>query len=144
MHLGKQVSRAGCALLIGTLLGAGAPDLVPGVASAVAAPRARGKVAESDKKKIAIQRCVDYSQDLDDDGMQLHLRNRCGIDLQCTASWEVVCQGEDATATHKGASAFGLADQSSNGAYVSAARCGEEGWRIRKVRWSCVDSEDVP
>jgi hypothetical protein len=72
--------------------------------------------------------------------MNLRLSNRCGRDLQCSITWEVACQSEDEP--RKAGSVFDLPAASTDGAYATAASCGDDGWEIRKVRWSCSDPNE--
>ena len=137
MRLEKMVPWVGCVWFLGVTAGSWPdPSSLAVPAAAAETKRAPRKPA---KKKAAIYRCVDYSQDEAEEGMDLHLRNRCGMDLQCSMSWEVACQSEDAST--KAGSVFDLEDATANGAFASAASCGDDGWEIRKIRWSCSPHE---
>lgn len=109
--------------------------------SALAQERSKKKKKAKKKSKAAIHRCVDYSQDQEDEGMRIDLANGCGMDLTCSMSWEVICSSDTSDVVRKKATVFSLAEDTSNGSYASAAMCGDDGWRIRDVRWSCEDEE---
>jgi len=105
--------------------------------SAAAQPRK----AKPPKKEATVNvgECVRFDQDQDDAGIQFTLRSKCTGDLECSVSWALRCDGDE----HKRqeARAFVLSAGSNGGAYASADACGDRGWSIGQVRWSCRGAE---
>jgi len=109
-----------------------------GVATAEAQKRPDKRVA----KKRAIRRCVSYKQEQYDDGLSILLKNRCDFDLSCSLSWRVRCD-EDESGTKRSKAELLTIDQgNSDSAYASASVCGDDGWRVTDVRWSCEDAAE--
>jgi hypothetical protein len=85
-------------------------------------------------KKVSVNECVDYSQDDTDDGLSIRLASSCQVDLRCEVRWSLTCEGDK---PKKDVSAFALIADTSHKVNVSAASCGELGWQIDRVAWSC-------
>jgi hypothetical protein len=93
--------------------------------------------AQSKKKVEArrdVSRCVKYVQRQKDDGLDLNLDSSCDMDLACSVSWVLSCEG---SADRNEASAFELLAGTAYGVSASAGVCGDSGWSIKRVRWSC-------
>lgn len=101
-----------------------------------------GAEREHAKKKRAIRRCVGYEQEMEEDGLRISLRNECSFDLSCTLSWRVRCDADEPDMQRRKAEVFTLDEGVSDGAFASAAICGDDGWRVSEVRWSCEDAAD--
>ncbi len=102
----------------------------------VGAPRAAN--AQSKKKNPStrqVSRCVHYSQKTTDTGLDVRLDSGCEMDLQCSVSWVLRCEG--AAAPKHQAQAFPLLAGSVGAVSASSADCGDAGWAIQNVRWSC-------
>jgi hypothetical protein len=90
---------------------------------------------------VNVGECVRYRQDQDDGGIGFTLRSSCSADLDCSISWNLRCDGDPAGGKRQGAQTFFLAAGSTGAAYASADACGDKGWSISQVRWSCRGSE---
>ncbi len=109
-----------------------------------ATPAHAQKRADSDsaKKKRAIRRCVDYRQEQRDDGLRIRLRNDCGFELSCTVSWRVRCDEDEPETQRRKAETLLIDEGVTDGVYASAAACGDDGWRVSSVRWTCRDAAE--
>ena len=102
----------------------------------------KGSDKASAKKQRAIRRCVQYRQEQYDDGLKIRLKNQCELDIECTISWSVRCD-QDGPETQRSKAEVLMIDRGmTDGAYASAAACGDDGWRISRVRWSCRDAAE--
>lgn len=110
-----------CVVALGTML----------VASAVSAQNKSRKVR-------AISSCVKYDRTQADDGLNLNLDNTCDIDVECTMSWTLRC---DAGGKHPASDTLDITSGQMSTAFASADACGDDGWRISGVKWSCKGSE---
>lgn len=102
----------------------------------VGAPRAA--IAQSKQKNPSarqVSKCVKYSQKTTDDGVDIRLDSSCEMDLDCSVSWVLRCEGGKAP-KHQ-AEAFPLLAGTAGAVSASSADCGDAGWAIQKVRWSC-------
>lgn len=102
------------------------------------------KKPKKPKKKPSVTRCMDYSQDLGDDGMNVTLKNSCEFDVDCHLSWKVYCVKDDESpgSRHNGSSSVSIPESDTGSVFASAAVCGEQGWRIGNVRWTCHGADD--
>jgi hypothetical protein len=102
---------------------------------AVAGPKKGGKKAS----KVSVASCTTFDQiDHEDAGLDLVVANRCEIKLACSVSWTLTCQpaaGRSRKSQH--GQAFSLATDTSETTSVSAETCGNDGWAIDDVSWSC-------
>ena len=118
--------RAACALAISIL--------VPPVAGAFA-----------DRPKRTLASCTSFEQS-DGEGatVAFTIRNACTVPVDCSLSWRLVCAPDSRKrrAVHPGQVKLALPAGSSQGSEASAARCGDDGWLIDSVLWSCVPSRD--
>lgn len=109
-------------------------------AVAVAAP---GSAAAGKKKvrskKTPVSVCAHFDQlDREDDGVDLVVANRCEVKLSCSVSWTLVCAPDTAAAARsQHASAFALEVGRDQSTLASPAVCGNDGWVIDDVTWSC-------
>lgn len=94
------------------------------------------------KKKTPVSRCVSFSQDQTrDNAISMTLKNRCDVDLSCSVSWTLRCDGDDGK--RKEREVFTLLDDSSYTTDATADVCGEDGWAISDVSWACQDLLDA-
>lgn len=91
------------------------------------------------KKTRAISSCVNYDRTQADDGLTLSLDNTCNLDVECTLSWTLSC---DAGGKHPGSETLGIGAGTESTAFASADECGDDGWRISGVKWSCQGADD--
>lgn len=91
------------------------------------------------KKKTPVSVCAHFDQvDKDDDGVDLVVANRCDIKLSCSVSWTLTCAPASARASRtQHASAFELEVGSDQRTLASPAACGNDGWVLDDVSWSC-------
>lgn len=104
----------------------------------------RAEAQDSGKKtrtaKARLSRCVKYSQEIGEADMTLVLKNRCKQALECTMTWALQCHKEDdATETTERGETFDIARGQDHTVIASASLCGDDGWSIQDVRWSCRD-----
>lgn len=90
-------------------------------------------VGADDKTNAA--RCVKYDQKTRDSSIDVSLTSSCKVDLECSVSWTLTCGGSKDK--HKAGKVFPLIAGDTAVATASAAQCGEEGWSIRAIKWSC-------
>lgn len=107
------------------------------VSPAVAGPKkAKGKKA----KVASVAACTSFDQlDRDgEDGVDLVVSSTCDVKLSCSVSWELTCKpavGKSRKSNH--GEAFSLATSASETTTASAGVCGNDGWVIDDVTWSC-------
>lgn len=91
------------------------------------------------KKKTPVSVCAHFDQvDKEDDGVDLVVANRCDIKLACSVSWTLTCAPETAKVSRsQHAAAFELEVGSDQSTVASPAVCGNDGWVLDDVTWSC-------
>lgn len=91
------------------------------------------------KKKTPVSVCAHFDQvDKEDDGVDLVVANRCDIKLACSVSWTLTCAPETAKVSRsQHAAAFDLEVGSDQRTLASPAACGNDGWVLDDVTWSC-------
>ncbi len=91
------------------------------------------------KKKTPVSVCAHFDQiDRDADGVDLVVANRCEIKLSCAVSWTLTCAPDTAKANRiQRGSAFELDTGGSQTTLAAPAECGNDGWVIDDVSWSC-------
>ena len=95
------------------------------------------------RAKTSVMRCVKYSQTQEDTAMALALESSCKLDLECTMTWSLRCHSENGkTESRKESSSFTLDAGQSQTVVASADLCGEDGWSIGNVRWTCRDAAE--
>jgi hypothetical protein len=101
-------------------------------------------VADRDGKK-SIATCATFGQqDKGDDKVEFTIHNSCTVPVDCSISWRVVCAPESKKrrATHLGAAKLALTNNTVQTAEASAAVCGDDGWSIDNIAWSCQPNKD--
>ena len=96
-----------------------------------------------DKKSIAS--CASFGQeDKGEDKVQFSIHNTCTVPVDCSISWRLVCAPESKKrrAVHLGAVKLALANGTSQTAEASAAICGDAGWSLDNIAWSCQPTKD--
>ena len=102
-------------------------------------------VAVADRGKKSIALCTSFGQeDKDDDKVQFTINNTCTIPVDCSITWRVVCAPESKKrrAVHAGAAKLALTTSSTQTAEASAAICGDAGWSIDSISWSCEPNKE--
>lgn len=109
------------------------------VLAVVAQPALADKRKKKVKARTSIAACTSFEQvDRVDDSVDLVIANSCEIPVACSVSWTVTCAPDSKrTHRHQHGQAFDLASTASQTANASAATCGNDGWVIDDVTWSC-------
>ncbi len=98
-------------------------------------------VADSGRKKDkSVDSCTSFDQRdrADEDGTDFVVTNSCDIKLACGVKWTLTCAPDtrkEKTTRH--GAAFELEDGQSEETEASTAACGNAGWEISKISWSC-------
>lgn len=96
--------------------------------------KARGK-----KSTTSVASCTSFDQrDREDEGVDLVVSSRCEVKLACSVSWSLTCrpaEGKSRRSDH--GTAFTLVTDATEVTNVSPAACGNDGWEIDDVVWSC-------
>jgi hypothetical protein len=111
---------------------------------------ARGpKSAKPPTKKLeSVMACMKYRQQrlVEDGGLRMELRNCCHGPVKCAISWEVRC-GKGGKPDAKSADLEIPAGSTESAYGYGAAACGNEGWQISAVRWTCetaATGDEIP
>lgn len=102
-------------------------------------------VALADRGTKSIGECTSFGQeDKGDDKVQFTIHNSCTVPVDCAITWRVVCAPESKKrrAAHAGAAKFALTNNSAQSAEASASVCGDAGWSIDSISWSCQPNKD--
>ena len=96
-------------------------------------------------KPQSVAACTGFDQaNKGDDKLEFTIKNSCTIPVDCSISWRVVCSpsSKKRRSVHPSTVKLALADNSSQSAEASAAICGEDGFAIDAIQWSCKPNED--
>lgn len=102
-------------------------------------------VALADRGGKSVSSCTTFAQeDKGDDKVQFTIGNTCTVPLDCSISWRVVCAPESKKrrASHAGAAKLALTNGTNQSAEASATVCGDDGWSIDSISWSCQPNKD--
>lgn len=103
-------------------------------------------LADNKKKKKAkakpresVAACTTFDQlDREDDSVDLVIGSSCEVPVACSVSWSLVCApGTKHARKSHGGEAFTLEATQSQSTNASAGTCGNDGWVIDDVVWSC-------
>ena len=89
--------------------------------------------------------CTSFDQeDKGDDGVKFTVKNSCTVPIDCQMSWRVVCAPESKKRRSVHPSSFKITLESgvSNSKEASATQCGDAGWTIDSIKWSCQPNTD--
>ena len=101
--------------------------------------------ALADHAKRSLSTCTSFDQaEKGEDKVAFTIHNTCAIPIDCSVSWRVVCAPESKKrrAAHPETAKFAITDGGSESAEASAALCGNDGWTIDSVHWSCEPNKD--
>jgi hypothetical protein len=101
--------------------------------------------ALADRTNRSLSTCTSFDQaEKGEDKVAFTIHNTCSIPIDCLVSWRVVCAPESKTrrASHPNVAKFTLTDGQSQSAEASASVCGDDGWAIDSVHWSCEPNKD--
>ncbi|MEZ4401847.1 MAG: hypothetical protein R3B06_17595 [Kofleriaceae bacterium] len=103
----------------------------------VFADRKRGKRPAKARDSIAM--CTSFDQvDRDDEAIDLVVANDCEVALACAVSWKLTCVPQrGARQAHQHGVTFDLAPAQQQRSLASPEACGNDGWEIDDVVWSC-------
>jgi len=108
----------------------------PRSANRPANPPAKAPARAPAKKLESVNACMKYRQQklVEDGGLRMELRNCCHGPVKCAIAWQVRCAGgkPDARSTDLEIAAGGT-----ESAFGYGTECGNQGWQIMGVRWSC-------
>jgi|GEM_PF-1830857 len=91
------------------------------------------------KARESVAACTTFDQlDRDDDSVDLVIGSTCEVAVSCSVSWSLICApgSKKAHKTQHG-QAFSLTATQSQSTNASAGTCGNDGWTIDDVVWSC-------
>ena len=113
--------------------------LICGLALSVFVP-----AALADRTK-SIADCTYFDQkDKDDDRVEFTVKNLCTVPVDCSMSWRVVCapDSKKRRAVHPSSAKFSLESGAVSSKEASADLCGDDGWSIDSIKWSCQPNND--
>lgn len=111
-------------------------------ALAIAASPAMAETKKKPKKKAKktpVSVCASFDQrDREDEGVDLVVGNGCDVKLSCNVSWSLTCTPRSGHASRTTDRAdFALDTGGTQSTLASPGRCGNDGWVIDDVSWSC-------
>jgi hypothetical protein len=113
----------------------------------VASPAlADSKKKKKGKKKTPVSACASFDQrERDDEGVDLVVGNQCDVKLSCAVSWTLTCAPDTRHVSRTPErTTFALDTGGSQSTLASPATCGNAGWMIDDVTWTCQpDPEPV-
>lgn len=101
--------------------------------------------ALADRPRRSLAACASFDQaDKGDDRVAFTIHNTCTIPIDCAVSWRLVCapDARKRRAVHPRSVKLAIADGTSQSTEASASICGDDGWRIDSVQWSCLPNKD--
>ena len=114
------------------------PPILAALIGCAVAIGATTSVAKPPKTKKV--RCVKYTQKkgVDEQSVDVGLRNRCRFAVSCTVEWTVSCEDDDDKTPVRRQSRFVEHDRGdSEIVSASAAICGDGSWAVDDIRWNC-------
>lgn len=100
-------------------------------------------LADHDRKSVA--ECTSFDQEeKGDSAIAMTLHNSCSVPVDCTISWRVVCAPESKKrrAAHPSTTKVSLATGATSSAEATANVCGDDGWSIDSIEWSCQPNKE--
>jgi hypothetical protein len=101
-------------------------------------------IASAERRKGSVAACTSFSQaDRDDDLVEFTIASTCTVPLACKLSWKLTCAPESRKRRRAlpASASFRIEASSSEVRTASAAACGDDGWVIDHVQWSCAPSD---
>lgn len=91
------------------------------------------------KARDSVAACTSFDQlDREDDSVDLVIGSTCSMPVSCSVSWTLVCApSTKKTRKTQHGEAFSLATDQTQSTNASAGTCGNDGWVIDDVVWSC-------
>jgi hypothetical protein len=104
------------------------------------------QLATADKKKRSVDDCTSFDQkDRDDEeGVDFSIQNSCSMPVACSLQWTVTCAPESKKRKSRKRDSHSFQLDASNGITLTAstARCGDDGWQVDDISWSCAPARD--
>jgi hypothetical protein len=111
---------------------------------AVACLLAIATTASAERRKGSVAACTRFTQaDRDHDLVDFTIASTCTVPLTCRVAWTLTCAPESRKRRRAlpGSASFRVEASSSEVRTASAAACGDDGWVIDRVQWSCAPSD---
>ena len=91
------------------------------------------------KPRESVAACTNFDQqDREDDSVDLVISSTCEVPVACSVSWSLVCApGTKHAHRSQHGEAFALTSSQTQSTNASAGTCGNDGWVIDDVVWSC-------
>jgi hypothetical protein len=93
----------------------------------------------------SLAECTTFDQaDKGEDAVSFTIKSTCTVPIDCSLSWRVVCapDSKKRRSVHPTTTKLALAEGGSQSADASASVCGDDGWAIDSVAWSCQPNKD--
>ncbi|MDB4958272.1 MAG: hypothetical protein JWO36_5841 [Myxococcales bacterium] len=93
----------------------------------------------------SLAECTAFEQvDKSDVTVELSIKNTCKMPVACAISWRVVCapDAKKRRSVHPGATKLALNEGATQSTEASASVCGDDGWAIDSIQWSCEPNKD--
>jgi hypothetical protein len=104
------------------------------------------KPAKTEKKKKSLSECTSFDQrDRDDEtGVDFLINNSCTVPVACSMQWTLTCAPESKKRRSRKTDShdFRLAADAGVTLTASTDRCGDDGWSLDNISWSCAPSDD--
>jgi hypothetical protein len=101
--------------------------------------------ALADHTKKSLSECTTFDQtDKGDAGLEMTIHNSCSVPVDCTVAWRVVCAPESKKrrAVHPSTTKLTLAEGGTSSAAATASICGDDGWSIDSIEWTCQPNKE--
>ena len=101
--------------------------------------------ALAERGSRSLSTCTSFDQsETGDTKVSFTIRNSCTIPVDCALSWRLVCAPDSRKrrAVHPNQVKLLLSTGASQSTEASAASCGDDGWTIDSVLWSCQPNKD--
>lgn len=102
--------------------------------------------AAKKKERRSISECTSFDQRdrEEEDGVDFMVTNSCSVPVACSMRWTVTCAPESKKRRSRKSDSHAFSLDASNGITLTAstARCGDDGWSIDDISWSCAPSQD--
>ena len=100
---------------------------------------AQPRTPHKKKPRASVATCALFDQvDREDEAVDLVIDNRCDAKLACSVSWTLACApGSRRAQRFARSTTFELDAGAEQATTASAAECGDDGWVIDDVVWSC-------
>jgi hypothetical protein len=103
------------------------------------------KKKSAKKKKTPVSVCASFDQrDREEEGVDLVVGNGCDVKLACAVSWTLTCTPDEGKRTRTPErTTFALDTGGTQRTLASPSTCGNAGWMIDDVSWTCAPEAPV-